>query len=693
MQSSSKPIERGPEEKLRPTGRKIDDTVVFDVAAVTNAANAVATAAKDLLDDTIQKGVQGFRNLIQRANHAQQDVQLQKILQKANDGFGFRVEPWGKVIHLSVKDHQKQSTTPSPRVDKKEVTQPLTPEDTERVCLPSEFQCAAAATKAQRCVPSNRVCDSVHDCSDGSDENGCQEIGCKGNFQCSDGMCLGPLLVCNGIRDCKDGSDELGCASQNCSSGFLCDGGSRCLDLKFVCDGKRTCLDGTDELGCKNVSCNNERLNRFQCRDGSCINRSYLCDGEKDCLHGEDEENCQACPSSQFRCPNGECIKSFRECDGIPHCPSGADEEGCIRIRGTDLRIKRSGRSFPVCWDHWSEKWSDEICRRMGRSKAIKTRSIEVNLTESSTSFRKLLLLHPNAPADPRTDLSKALFHRSHIQCPSSSLVQLECEDNVCGRWNDVDVDEKGVVSPGSNPWTSWPSVATLLHVASKQFCTASILSPMHVLSSRSCMQKWSLLKDDWFVLAGSGSKDPRSSQLRLLSEIKLAPRTKERNGLTAQDLVIATMNEPLEMRHDNVMPVCLPGETEKVADPYDLMCVTAVGGMNNGGAALSQTVKFRRIFVMDRETCNSTEHLNGQLRNSMLCAVGSKDEELCRGDLGASLSCWSTERRQWELLGVLSNPMLCGNSEQPSIYASVGSLRSWIQQSTGLDSIFNPLQ
>ncbi len=78
------------------------------------------------------------------------------------------------------------------------------------------------------------MCNSEHNCGDGSDETGCGNycffsavlkaycnilhtlhylIGnCSGSsFHCASGECVLQERVCNSIIDCADGSDEFGC--------------------------------------------------------------------------------------------------------------------------------------------------------------------------------------------------------------------------------------------------------------------------------------------------------------------------------------------------------------------------------------------------------------------------------------------------------------------------------------------------
>uniref|UniRef100_A0AAV2J3F3 Uncharacterized protein n=1 Tax=Knipowitschia caucasica TaxID=637954 RepID=A0AAV2J3F3_KNICA len=79
---------------------------------------------------------------------------------------------------------------------------------------------------------------------------------------------------CDGHRDCSDGSDEDGC--------------------------EEDCVDGSDEVNCQGVVVPTSSLNAPKCQQGSklcadgleCVNYSHVCDGHTDCSDGSDEDQC-----------------------------------------------------------------------------------------------------------------------------------------------------------------------------------------------------------------------------------------------------------------------------------------------------------------------------------------------------------------------------------------------------------------
>lgn len=78
-------------------------------------------------------------------------------------------------------------------------------------------------------------------------------------FRCRSGECLPMSRRCNNHKDCSDNSDEEGCEAELtrpskivCPVGkFICRNAHQCLEPHQRCDGKKQCNDGSDEEHCE----------------------------------------------------------------------------------------------------------------------------------------------------------------------------------------------------------------------------------------------------------------------------------------------------------------------------------------------------------------------------------------------------------------------------------------------------------
>ena len=180
-----------------------------------------------------------------------------------------------------------------------------------RQCDPP-FACANGTEVLKR-----QQCDGIFDCSDQSDELGCESVTPPdGAFLCSQapGFWIIEKAVCNGVQDCPGNTDE-----QNCTY-FQCADGSN-VSLDAPCDGLPDCSDASDEANCPEAE-------PFLCSNGYLITTNEICNGFPDCGYGEDE--LMNCPDQkEFTCSDGRVVPFAFRCNDDKECDDGSDEEGC----------------------------------------------------------------------------------------------------------------------------------------------------------------------------------------------------------------------------------------------------------------------------------------------------------------------------------------------------------------------------
>ncbi|XP_064093496.1 uncharacterized protein LOC135206154 isoform X2 [Macrobrachium nipponense] len=584
--------------------------------------------------------------------------------------------------HISQSDKGILTTTQSPQLKVN--------------CTEEMFECVNGNSPVGSRIPYTARCNSIPDCSDGSDELNCIENNCFDNFKCRDNECIERQYVCDGIANCRDGEDEMNCESWECRDcEFKCTGPepSPCIPLSLTCDGQPDCFDHSDEVNCS-TSCKTEE---FQCKEGWCIPIARKCDGIQDCYGGEDESECD-CLLDLTSCAMGGCVPKFQLCDGLRNCADGSDEWKCIRIENgtnqlevsvmtngtgnqvpfsspvlkTATVIRGENRWVGVCGEGWTYEWSDLACQHLG---SVTTYSMQV--TRVSDVPRHRVKLASTQKPSSNTPLQFTL----KSECESDKLVQLTCDPPAaCGSWQDfTNVEAMEGITPAEHVW---PSLVLVRDVNSNSTCTASILTPYWVLAAYSCVytKKDGLIPDTWVVQTGTAGQGHNYLVANMISY----PGKVRRGGIWSGDAVLLLLEKPLKL-DEKTQPICIPD----APPPTDGNCVVAGWNRSRDGTiSQDQFIHSVAVPTLEVDACNTT-HYPGRLTNAHTCIGFTQAQNPpCQGDEGTPLMCKS-KSGVWRIEGLSSHHGRCGRSQHPSVFTALHALQPWLSNTIGLPSSY----
>jgi len=253
----------------------------------------------------------------------------------------------------------------------------------------------------------------------------------------------------------------------------------------------------------------------------------------------------------------------------------------------------------------------------------------------------------------------------------------------VNGRINNpAQVYNEGDTEFGEYPW----QVALLKkeQYDNVYVCGGSLIDASHILTAAHCIKQYRpeelrIRLGEWDV--NNDSEFYPNIELDVLS-INIHPEFY--SGNLYNDIAIIKLDGFVDFqRNPHISPVCLPDAFQNFAGKRCFVSgwgKDAFGGKGKYQNVLKEVdVPVLSHFDCERKLKNTRLGFDFVLHPGFICAGGEEGKDACKGDGGGPLVC--EVGGVWQLAGIVSWGVGCGEQDIPGVYAKVGHYNQWVQE------------
>jgi len=317
--------------------------------------------------------------------------------------------------------------------------------------------------------------------------------------------------------------------------------------------------------------------------------------------------------------------------------PIGGDNDHCVKLNG-DLT-----------------KFSDSNCEKAGFYICEYTPDIYLPIDDNSLS------------AEGRARSFDTLNPNSHYS-------------NICGR---KFVRGGRIVGGGVASYAEWPWQVSLRQYKGGQFkhkCGAALLTNKWIITAAHCVKD--IAPSNLLVRVGEYNVlNTKEVHKHVDRRIKKVVTHRSFDKFTYEyDIALLEMHDTPIKYQPNMIPICLPSSDNSLVG--QIGTVTGWGRLSEYGQ-ISPVLREVQLPIISNSKCMRMYRNSGQnewIPKIFVCAgTSTGGQDSCEGDSGGPMVVKGKDGR-WQLAGIISWGIGCGDRNRPGVYTRISEFRTWIK-------------
>jgi len=255
--------------------------------------------------------------------------------------------------------------------------------------------------------------------------------------------------------------------------------------------------------------------------------------------------------------------------------------------------------------------------------------------------------------------------------------------NDICGRKIVPSSRSARIVGGGVANYAEWPWTVSLRQYKRGQFkhkCGAALLTNRWIITAAHCVKD--IRPSNLLVRIGEyhvlNTNEPDAHVDR---RIKKVVTHRSFDKITYEyDIALLEMHDGPIKYQPNIIPICLPDNDNRLVGQVGT--VTGWGRLSEFGQ-ISPVLREVKLPIISNSKCMSMYRNSGQnewIPNIFVCAgTSSGGQDSCEGDSGGPMVVKGKSGR-WQLAGIISWGIGCGDRNRPGVYTRISEFRSWIR-------------